>query len=507
MTDVKTEYDAIVIGAGIGGLTSGAFLAKAGLSVLVAEQHAKPGGYCASFRREGFTFDAGFDFLCGAEPGGMLATLMEELELAEEAAFIPLGLPSKIVGSDYALPFAPVGSLADQLKKLFPSDSTAIDGYLQDCRSVTSEMLALMEPAPDLLGPGGKMGLMVRFLFKSPHVRTYGAQSIKQALGRSFEQPKLRAILASVDHYHPGWAATSPMLLLGFDSFQYPKGGAQALADVLAGGLTEHGGHLALKAKVTKIVVKDGKASGVELADGSKISSRYVVSNADGRQTFLGLVGEQYLSQKLVKELNDTPLTDPLFLVSLGVDMDLRALGFDGASIIYNRSDNVDDLWSGDPEKSSLWIMMHSLRDPSLAPKGMATVQIMSPFPYQYMDCWRREPDRTRGEKYRDLKEELANKLIASAEAVVPQLSQHIVCKDVATPLTFERYTSNSEGASYGWFPLPGAKMRSQRTEIKNLYQAGHWTFPAGSVFAVALSGRNAAKLVLKEAQGGKRRE
>jgi phytoene dehydrogenase-like protein len=100
------------------------------------------------------------------------------------------------------------------------------------------------------------------------------------------------------------------MLLLGFGAFQYPTGGAQALADALAKGVTKHGGHLALKTKVTKIVIRDGKASGIELADGTVVGSRYVVSNADGRQTFLKLVGEKHISQKLVKELTDTPLTE-----------------------------------------------------------------------------------------------------------------------------------------------------------------------------------------------------
>jgi prolycopene isomerase len=263
--------------------------------------------------------------------------------------------------------------------------------------------------------------------------------------------------------------------------------------------VTKHGGDLALKTLVKKIVVEDGKATGVELADGTKVRSRYVVSNADGRQTFLKLIGEQYLSPKLAKELKETRLTDSVFLVSLGVDIDLKAMGFDGTTIVYNRCDNIDNIWGGDTDKCSLLIRMHSLRDPSQAPEGMATVQIMTLFPYDYMTYWKREKDGTRGKEYAELKEALADKLIASAGKIIPQLSEHIVCKDIATPLTFERYTLNSEGASHGWFPAPGAKLRSQKTPFKNLYQAGHWTFPGPGIFAVVLSGRNAAKLVLKD--------
>jgi all-trans-retinol 13,14-reductase len=495
--NIKDKYDVVVIGAGIGGLTCGAFLAKEGLSVLVAEQHSKPGGCCTSFKRKGFTFDAGIEHLTGAERGGMLYNILEELGLEDDIEFIELTPPiTRIIDSDYDVPFTPVERLAEELKRMFPGEGMSIDTFVQDCKAVISEMMALAEP-------GGKMGLIIKFMFKSPKLRKYGGKSYRQALVESFKEPKLRAILGSLLEIDPGEAASMPMMILGMvlghPALQYPKGGVQALAATLARGVTKHGGDLALKTLVKKIVVENGKATGVELADGTMVRSRYVVSNADGRQTLLKLIGEQYLSPKLVKELKETRLTDPIFLVSLGVDIDPKAMGFDGTTIVYNRSDNIDDLWSGDTEKCSLLIMMHSLLDPSQAPEGMATVQIVTPFPYKYMDYWKREKDGTRGKEYTELKEALADKLIALAEKIIPQLSKHIVCKDIATPLTYERYTLNSEGASHGWFPAPGAKMRSQKTPFKNLYQAGHWTFPGPGIPAVALSGRNAAQLVLKE--------
>jgi phytoene desaturase len=497
--DMKEKYDVIVIGAGIGGLACGAFLAKAGLSVLVVEQHSKSGGCCTSFQRKGFTFDTGIEDLAGAERGGMLYNMLEELGLKDDIEFIELTPRTRIVGSDYNIPSTPLEGLSKELKRMFPGEGMGIDTFVQDCKAVISEMMALAEPAPDLLGFGGKMGLMVKFLLKSPKLRRYSGKSYRQALAESFKEPKLRAIMGSRFDFDTGWAATMPMMVVGQPACQYPKGGVQALADVLAKRVTKHGGDLALKTLVNKIVVEDGKVTGVELANGTIVRSRYVVSNADGRQTFLKLIGEQYLSPKLAKELRETRLTGSVFLVSLGVDIDLKAMGFDGTTIVYNRSDSIDDIWGCDPEKCSIWIRMHSLRDPSQAPEGMATVQIMTLFPYNYMGYWKREKDGTRGKEYTEFKEALADKLIASAEKVIPQLSKHIVCKDIATPLTFERYTLNSEGASHGWFPAPGAKLRSQKTPFKNLYQAGHWTFPGPGIFTVILSGRNAAKLVLKD--------
>jgi all-trans-retinol 13,14-reductase len=497
--NIKDKYDVIVIGAGIGGLSCGALLAKEGLSVLVAEQHSKPGGYCTSFRRKGFTFDAGIEYLAEAEEGGMLYNVLEALGLKDEIKFIDLASPNRVVGTDYNIPPMPFGSLAEELKRMFPGEGISIDAFVQDCKAVTSEVMALLEPAPDLLGFGGKMGLMIKYLFKSPRIRKYGGKSFRQTLTESFKEPRLQAILGSLLDLDTGWAATAPMLVLGHPASQYPEGGVQALADAFARGVTKHGGELAFKNMVNRIMVEDGQAIGIELSDGTRVNSRYVISNVDGRQTFLRLIGEQHLKPNLVKELKETRVTGSAFLVSLGVDINLKAMGFDGTTIIYNRSDNIDDIWSGDPEKCSLWIMMHSLRDPSQAPEGMATVQLASPFPYDSMSYWKRNPDGTRGKEYKELKEALADRFIAAAEEIIPGLSQHIICKDVATPLTFERYTLNGEGASHGWLPIPGAKMRSQKTLIRNLYQAGHWTFPGSGIFTVAVSGKIAAQLVLKD--------
>jgi all-trans-retinol 13,14-reductase len=496
---MKGKYDVVVIGAGIGGLTCGALLAKEGLGVLVAEQHIEPGGYCTSFQRKGFTFDSGIEFLVGAEKGGMLNKTLEELGVNDKIEFIELNPPTRIVGNGYDVPFIPLERLGGELKRMFPGESLAIDSFLQDCQFVSSQLKALAELSPDLLGFRGKMSLMTQIMFKSPELRKHSGKSYQQVLIESFKEPKLRAILGSLPDHNPAWGATSQMLVVGYPAFQYPKGGFQALTNVLANGLARYGGELALKTMVTQVLIEGGRATGVKLADGNTISSRYVISNVDARQTFLKLIGEQHLSQKFISEMKEAKLSSPFFLVSLGVDMDLKAMGFNGTTIVYNRSDSIDDLYNGDPEQCSLWIMMHSLREPSQAPQGMATVQIITSFPYNYMGYWRRETDGTRGKEYKELKEELANRLINSAERIIPDLSKHIVCKDIATPLTFERYTLNTEGAGHGWFPAPGAKLRSQKTPIKNLYQAGHWTYPGFSIFSVVLSGRSAAKLVLKE--------
>jgi len=258
---------------------------------------------------------------------------------------------------------------------------------------------------------------------------------------------------------------------------------------------------IALDTTVSKIVVQKGKALGVELEGGHQIKSRYVVSNMDGRQTFLKLVGGEHLRQKFIKELNESKVYGSVVGISLGVGMDFKAKGVKSSELNYCPSSDVDELFSAQPEKAGLMIRLHSLLDPSQAPPGEGTVGILACFPYDFRNYWKLDKEGRKGKEYQMLKDDVADMLIASAEKVIPGLSQHIVYKRVATPLTLEQATLNSLGSAMGWYPEPRAKMRSQKTPIKNLFQAGHWTFPGGSVPAVIISGRNAAQLVLRAVQ------
>jgi prolycopene isomerase len=115
----------------------------------------------------------------------------------------------------------------------------------------------------------------------------------------------------------------------------------------------------------------------------------------------------------------------------------------------------------------------------------MSAIQIMTMLPYEFSPDWEKD------------KEAIADKLIFSAEEVIPDMRDYIICRAISTPLTFERTTLNTQGA-IGWYPAPCRKMLRQKTPIKNLYQAGQWTFPGAGVLAVVASGRNAAQLVLK---------
>jgi prolycopene isomerase len=208
------------------------------------------------------------------------------------------------------------------------------------------------------------------------------------------------------------------------------------------------------------------------------------------------------LPKRFVKKLQEKEISAPIFTLYLGVDLDLAQMGFDGALIHYYPTMGKDkDPWEEkgggrfDIAKEKMAIRMDSIKNPMLAPKGLHTVSVAAFVPYElFADGTHISPH------YAEIKEEIAQKIMGITEKVIPGLSSHIMVRDASTPITYERETLNTHGATMGWYlsAKEFSRIRSQRTPIANLYQAGHWTFPGGGIPMVIISGITAAKLVLK---------
>ncbi|HEX9949700.1 MAG TPA: NAD(P)/FAD-dependent oxidoreductase, partial [Thermodesulfobacteriota bacterium] len=297
------------------------------------------------------------------------------------------------------------------------------------------------------------------------------------------------------------FACASPILWAIKGNFFYIRGkGVEALPQLFSRYYKAYGGEVSFNTLVKKIVIEDGKARAVQLEGGEEIQSRYVISNGDSRATFQYLIGNHLLPDRFVRKLQKKEVSAPVFTLYVGVDLDLAQMGFDGALVHYYPTMR-ENPWEGrggeefDIEKEKMAIRVDSIKNPMFAPKGMHTVSISAFTPYELF---------TNGNgarpQYTEIKEEISQKIIGLTEKVIPGLSSHIIVREASTPLTYERLTLNTHGASMGWY-LPAKellRMRSQKTPIANLYQAGHWTFPGGGIPMVIISGINAAKLVLK---------
>jgi all-trans-retinol 13,14-reductase len=428
MAEVKDSYDVVVVGGGIGGLTCGAILAKNRQNVLVVEQGDRPGGYCSSFEHRDYVFDRGLRFLRGCELGGALYEALDGLGLRERVELMKMKPCIRLIGPDYDFRITSVEDLGDRLIDMFPAEVRAVHSLTTACKAVAMEMEGFSRESPDLMSLVQKLALPIANRFRYRNIARYRRRTWQQVVESLFSDPKLRVImLTMLPSFDPGVMAPLPMALLGTrEDFYYPKGGAQALANVLAEGLRSYGGDLALNTRVDRIRIEQGRAVGVNLNDGRQVKASHVVSNGDARETFLKLVGEEHLRSRFSRKLNQARLSESAFMVSLGVSLNLKAMGFDGANIVFNPSDNMVELFGADPAGCTISINIHSILEPSQVPNSNTALQLVAMLPYESVEDW----DAA--------EQDVAYRLIASAAKVVPGLADHIACKHIVSPSTWE---------------------------------------------------------------------
>jgi all-trans-retinol 13,14-reductase len=304
-----------------------------------------------------------------------------------------------------------------------------------------------------------------------PHFYDWMNKSFKEKLDEHFKSEDLKALLCAL----LGYVGTTPDKTLASSALTaclsyylhggyFPKGGAQKFADSLKGFIMNHGGIILTNHKVDRILVEYGKVVGVKVGD-KIFKAPIVVSNVNAKTTFLELIERDHLKEEFVEYIMGLKMSPSCFLVFLGVDMDLSGY----PTLIKNMDEGYD-------------IVINSNADPSLAPKGKASITILTFANYDDF------PERGT-EGYTRKKQELSETLIKKAEKTIPNLSKRIITKDAATPKTFERYTSMPQGAIYAFNQSIGVKRPYFKTPIKGLYLAGASTFPGGGIEAVTISG------------------
>jgi len=471
----ENEYDVIIVGAGIGGLTCGALLAKKGYKVLVLEQHYQVGGFCSSFARRGFVFNSGVEDVSGLWRNGPVTHLLNELGLRKEKLFVRNSRRVVFRGRAIDVPDS-VDGLVELLKEMFPEEKNSIDTFLSEAEKAYEECY---KEVP-LYGSPLSAELIVRVMGEKklldypkehPHFYDWINKTYRQKLDEYFKNEDLKALLCSLLGYigsEPEKISAASALTASLSYFiyggYYPRGGAQNFANTLKKFIEDHDGKVLLMHRVDKIIVDNGRAVGVRCRD-KVFKAPIIVANANAKKVFLELVGEEHLDKNFVEYIKSLRMSPSAFMVFLGVDMDLSSY----PTIIVDLD-------------SEIHITINSNADPSLAPKGKASVTITTHANYHDF------PERGTKE-YIEKKRKLAEEIIQKAEKVIPGLSKHIVVQDAATPKTFERYTSMPEGAIYSFDQSIDTKRPYFKTPVKGLYLVGASTFPGGGIEAVVISG------------------
>ena len=525
----KASYDAILVGGGHNGLTAAAYLARAGLSTLVVERRPIVGGACVTEE-----IAPG----CRASTTSYIASMLRP-EVIRDLDLAGHGL--KMVPCDPALlvPF-PDGTAVPwwserertvaELAKLSPADAKTFVRVDDELKRLARYLQPFfLEPPPDV-GARGWTGLLealrVGKRFRGISATEVGRMvafltgSLGDFLDRNYESEKVKTLFLANNVYGKHGGPYSPGTALGLlfhllsggeheiqGFYGHVLGGMGSITQAMAAAARGFGAEIVTGAAVASIDVRDGKARGVVLDDGRQFRASVVVSNADPKRTFLGLVAARELPDEFrsavegikmdgpCAKVNFVLSEEPAFTGTRGFTKQERALAtlvpsLEFAERCYNIA-RTGEL----PEE--LWVdcVVASNVDSSLAPEGR---HVMTTF-VQYV------PYRLRNGTWDDKRELLGDLVVKKIAEYAPNVPKAIVARQVLTPLDLERVYGLTEGNIFHgdlsleqlFFMRPVAGWARYRTPVEGLYLCGAGAHPGGGV--TGAPGHNAARQVLRD--------
>ena len=483
------EYDVVVIGAGIGGLMAANLLARGGMRALLVEQHYMVGGYCSTFKRAGYTFDAATHFypILG-NPRSLTGRLLQELGVTTGwVQMDPVDVFHFPDGSKFEVP-PDSDTYRARLKAEFPAEAAALDGYFAEV-----EQLYLM-------------GLLHFFRDRElPNLRQFRDMSVQDAMDRHFQDRKLKLLLTADS---PHWGSPPGRVSHVFDSIlrvsyflgnYYPRGGSQAFADELARTFEQHGGHVLTSTAARRIVVEGGAARGVELEvlrgplrGPIRVRAGAVVSNSDMMDTMTRLVGREHCPPELVEGWSRLRPSCSCFITHLGL-RDVAAAELEAAQGHYWDSWDADQLGRG---AFAFKVFVPTLYEPAMAPPGGQVVIVQKVMEVDY--------ERIGETGWERHKETIETFILERLRRLIPRLDERIVHCSSASAQTAWRFTSNYQGAMLGWEMAPdqlGAHRPPPVAPVADLHFVGAWTRPGGGINPVIVSAQRLAARLLRPAQ------
>jgi phytoene dehydrogenase-like protein len=468
----------------MGGLVAGNLLAKKGHRVTIYESHRTPGGYTAGFRRRGFYFESG---TLSFEGSNLVFKTMKDIGVYDKLDFVRQG--TRFVGSAFDYTTDTYEGFKDVVLEAYPGERERLERYFASVDGLYRAICPFIMKEKNALrrlfsyAAGG-----VRMMRQS---RRYSNLNIADFTERYFERgTPLYNIFSTF-----GYPEMSANILGGavatiFHDYWTVKGGMQHWADVLADAFREAGGELRLSSYVYEIRTRGGAAVGVVSKEAFQ-EADYVISAGDYKKTFLDLLDDQSLIPgEQLSKIRNTAVSEGFFTVYLGLSMPNETLReylkIPHVGILDERG-RADIHDAGDEDyfkKTSCMLYSPSLVNPSHAPEGKSSLMLQVAVPSHWMNDWGGGDRRA----YERLKRGARETLIEKASSLIPGLRDHIEFEDAATPLTYERYTHNTEGATSAWSWNPKNKFyRSMlgthvATPVRNLLIGSCWAQQIGGI-------------------------
>jgi all-trans-retinol 13,14-reductase len=482
------SWDAIVVGSGIGGLSTAALLSRyAEQRVLVLERHYVPGGYTHVFHRHGYEWDVGVHYVGGTHnKEGMLRRLFDFITNDQlEWAAMPDVYDRVLIGDRTYDFVSGVDRFRARLKDYFPGESAAIDAYIKAVqaasRGVEHFVMEKSIPTPIAFLAGG--------VLRKPFLHWAKLTTADVLRGITTNKELIGVLTAQWPDYGlpPEQSSFGVHALVAnhyFDGANYPVGGASRIADTIAPVIARSGGKIAVNAEVSAILVRKNRAVGVRMSDGGELFAKTIVSDVGARRTFEDLLHESNPSVERVRaEFGAIPPSVAHICLYVGARSTASQLGLSGTNLWIHPTFDHDANFRRiqvDPAApfSYLYCSFPSAKDPDFQRRhpGRCTVEAATVAPFNWFQRWNGTQWRARGADYEMFKASLSTRVQRALEQYVPALSGKIDYSELSTPLSTQHFMNHRNGEPYGLSITPARfHIRSLRpkTPIANLYLTG----------------------------------
>ncbi len=479
----------LIIGAGVAGLTAGIYARRSGFDVTILEQHTIPGGMCTSWRRKGYLFEGAMHWMTGSSPETALHELWREVGALADGVKVRYDEPFRSVEHDGSTVYLyrDLMKLQAHFNEVSPGDAAATGRLVSDVRAFTKIKMPVMDIKGVKVANPRKMsaGEALKMLPALPKMKKIGTLSLPEYIDQ-FKHPALRLLLTGVvGEEYGAISLLFTLATLAAGDGGYPEGGSLAMTQRMANTFTGLGGRILYGTKADKVAIRDGAILGVSV-------------NGDILPAEAVIITQETLAA--AEQLFDTPPRDE-WLAQLKRDTKPAACCFVcvGIKLALGETPTFtlpEPIHCGGLSYSVLGFNNYA-EFPGYAPEGGTALTVF--FGGDSYDYWKKAREEGR---YEAEKQAVAEQVVHALCQRYPQAEGKIEVVDVATPLTYERYTGASKGS---WMSVMGKGAVNMKScpcmleDMKGVYFAGHRTMQPGGLPVALVSGRNAAQMVCRQ--------
>jgi phytoene dehydrogenase-like protein len=486
------EKSIIIIGAGIAGLSAGIYAQMNGYKTQIFEMNIKPGGLCTAWERKGYIIDGCLHWLVGTSPDSSYNHMWKEVGVLQGKQVIDMDQYMRVETAEGKVItlYTDVDKLEKHLKEIAPEDSAFIDEFTRAIRRF-AEFDIPSDKAPELYSTLDNLKMMTKMAPYMGEMQKWSKMTLKEFAER-FQNPALREVWQMV--WPVDFSSLFFLMTLGWMTKKnagYVVGGSMEISLAMEKRYCELGGKINYRSGIEKILVENNRAVGIKLANGTEHKSDYVISAADGHATIWEMLEGKYLDDT-VRGYYEMPIFQPLVYIGLGVNRSFADMPQMVSGMVFPLEKPIV---IGNKEHKNLGIHIYNF-DPSFAPSGKTVLTVMFESDFNYWAELSQDMKRYKAEK-----EIITVAVVSALSKRFPGIAKQIEMWDIATPLTFYRYTGNWQGSYEGWLMTPqnmNLRMKKTLPGLDNFYMVGQWVQPGGGLPSGLMTGCHVVQILCK---------